>query len=87
MVWIYGGGFNSGSIINLVYDGVVLVDQYDVVVVSMNYRINIFGFFCVDFFEDQNLGLLDQRLVVEWIRDKYVFMNGGNIMLSIIFRI
>lgn len=71
LVWIYGGGFNSGSSTNAGYNGARLAAEHDVVVVSMNYRTNIFGFPRAKFLQDLNLGLLDQRLAVEWVRDKY----------------
>jgi carboxylesterase type B len=47
-------------------------DEHDVVVVSINYRVNIFGFPRADFLPDQNIALLDQRLGIEWVRDKYL---------------
>jgi cholinesterase len=70
MVWIYGGGFGSGSTSYDGYNGARLADEHDVTVVSINYRVNIFGFPRGDFLTDQNLGLLDQRAGVEWVRDK-----------------
>lgn len=70
MVWVYGGGFGSGSTKNDAYNGARLADEHDVTVVSINYRVNIFGFPRGDFLPDQNLGLLDQRVAVEWVRDK-----------------
>jgi cholinesterase len=70
MLWIYGGGFNSGNTRNPYYNGARLADEEDVVVVSINYRLNIFGFPRADFLPDKNIGLLDQRLAVEWVRDK-----------------
>jgi len=70
MVWIYGGGFGSGGTNNHAYNGARLADEHDVTVVSINYRTNIFGFPRGDFLPDQNLGLLDQRVGVEWVRDK-----------------
>jgi cholinesterase len=65
-VWIYGGGFNTGNSQSPAYNGARLANDSDVVVVSMNYRINIFGFPGADFLKDKNPGLMDQRLAVEW---------------------
>ena len=45
-------------------------DEHDVIVVSLNYRLNIFGFPRAPFLDDKNLGLLDQRMATVWVRDK-----------------
>jgi cholinesterase len=71
MIWIYGGGFGSGSSYSPGYNGARLADEHDVVLVSVNYRVNIFGFPRAPFLPDLNPGLLDQRLGMEWVRDKY----------------
>ncbi|TID22676.1 hypothetical protein E2P81_ATG01804 [Venturia nashicola] len=76
LVWIYGGGFALGSTASPSYNGARLAAQEDVVVVSMNYRLNIFGFPSAPGLLDQNLGLLDQRLAIEWIRDNIVAFGG-----------
>lgn len=44
LFWIYGGGFNTGSTNDPSYDGEFFADAQDVVVVSANYRLNVFGF-------------------------------------------
>ncbi len=44
MVWMHGGGFSAGSGNYLLYDGTNLAKKEDVVVVSVNHRLNIFGF-------------------------------------------
>lgn len=69
MIWIYGGGFGSGKTSTATYNGARLAHEHDVVVVSVNYRTNIYGFPRAPFAE-LNPGLLDQRLGVEWARDK-----------------
>ncbi|KAH8702209.1 Alpha/Beta hydrolase protein [Talaromyces proteolyticus] len=61
LVWIYGGEFSSGK---------------DVVLVSFNYRLNIFGFPGIPD-STQNLGLLDQRLAIEWVQ-KNIEAFGGD---------
>jgi carboxylesterase type B len=70
MIWIYGGGFGSGKSSTPIYNGARLADEHDVVVVSINYRVNIFGFPRAPFAPDLNPGLLDQRAGIEWMRDK-----------------
>ena len=65
LVWIYGGGFNTGGTNNTAYNGQHWADEEDVVFVNFNYRLNIFGFPGAPDLE-QNVGLLDQRLAIEW---------------------
>jgi len=76
LVWIYGGGFALGSTASPSYNGARLAAEKDVVVVSMNYRLNILGFPGAPGLSDQNLGLLDQRLAVEWVRDNIASFGG-----------
>ncbi|CAD6439808.1 c676aaa1-4651-4aa4-8ceb-bae45132be8a [Sclerotinia trifoliorum] len=83
LVWIYGGGFNSGSSSTPSMNGKHIVEQEDVIVVSVNYRVNIFGF-PGDPDSPANLGLLDQRLAVEWVRDN-IENFGGDTSRIIIF--
>ncbi|KAJ8064694.1 hypothetical protein OCU04_007015 [Sclerotinia nivalis] len=75
LVWIYGGGFNSGSSSTPSMNGKHIVEQEDVIVVSINYRVNIFGF-PGDPDSPANLGFLDQRLAVEWVRDNIENFGG-----------
>lgn len=76
LIWIYGGGFALGNTASPSYNGARLAAEEDVVVVSMNYRLNIFGFPGAPGLSDQNLGLLDQRLAVEWVRDNIASFGG-----------
>uniref|UniRef100_A0A8C7D8D0 Carboxylic ester hydrolase n=1 Tax=Oncorhynchus kisutch TaxID=8019 RepID=A0A8C7D8D0_ONCKI len=63
MVWIYGGGFYSGSSSLDVYDGRYLAHSEKVVVVSMNYP-------------PGNVGLLDQRMALQWIQNNIHIFGG-----------
>ena len=63
MIWIFGGGFYSGGANLDVYMGYRLAALEDVVVVTFNYRVGIFGFLKIDELEDSgNQGLYDQLL-------------------------
>lgn len=76
LMWIYGGGFTSGTSNAPFYNGARLVEEEDVVVVSFNYRVNLFGFPNAPGLTDRNLGFLDQRLAVEWVRDNIAAFGG-----------
>ncbi|KAN0115465.1 putative carboxylesterase [Hyaloscypha variabilis] len=75
LFWIYGGGFTTGTTNNAAYNGQYIADQEDVVVVSVNYRLGIFGFPGAPNARN-NLGLLDQRLALEWVRDNIEGFGG-----------
>lgn len=89
MVWFYGGGFTQGdscmSILGFcLYDGDVLAGLYDVVVVTMNYRLSGMGFFVSEGLraEDDagstgNMALLDQRQALRWVQAN-IAQFGGN---------
>ncbi|KAF4998379.1 hypothetical protein FDECE_11806 [Fusarium decemcellulare] len=75
LVFFYGGRFAIGNTNSPFYNGKYFADAEDIVVVTVNYRINIFGFPGAG--ETENLGLRDQRAAVEWIRDN-IWRFGGN---------
>ena len=82
MVWIYGGGFAAGSTSEPRQDGGNLSKQ-GVVVVSMNYRLGIFGFFSHPELTKEsghdasgNYGLLDQVAALHWVHDNIAAFGG-----------
>lgn len=82
MVWIYGGGFKAGGTSEPRQDGGALAKQ-DVVVVSMNYRLGIFGFFTHRELATEsekkaagNYGLLDQVAALEWVQRNIAAFGG-----------
>lgn len=80
MVFIHGGGFTGGTANDPLYDGRVLASR-DVVVFTLNYRLGVLGFLAApDLVEGDggagNLGLWDQRLALQWIRDNAAAFGG-----------
>ncbi|KAF4950258.1 hypothetical protein FGADI_8309 [Fusarium gaditjirri] len=79
LVWIHGGGFTSGGG-NIDYQVPPhwIARSQKHIVVSLNYRLGIFGFPNAEGLDskEQNLGFLDQRLAVEWVRDNISNFGG-----------
>lgn len=82
MVWIYGGGFAAGSTSEPRQDGGNLSKQ-GVLVVSMNYRLGIFGFFSHPELSKEsghhasgNYGLLDQVMALRWVHNNIEAFGG-----------
>jgi carboxylesterase type B len=75
LIWIYGGGFAQGN--SNPDDGIDFVSrQKDIIVVSFNYRVNIFGFPTTPAIERKNVGLLDQRFAIEWFAENIAAFGG-----------
>lgn len=78
MIWIYGGGFYSGTSTLEVYDHKILASEENVIVVSMQYRVASLGFLYFGIPEAPgNAGLYDQLLAMKWVRDN-IESFGGN---------
>ncbi|KEF55791.1 uncharacterized protein A1O9_08542, partial [Exophiala aquamarina CBS 119918] len=77
IVWYFGGGFLRGGT-NLPYDNPQswIERTQEHIVVAVNFRSNIFGFPNADGLDEQNLGLLDQRMGLEWVRDNIANFGG-----------
>ena len=85
MVYIHGGGFTSGSgMLGLFSDR--FVQEQDVVLVSVNHRINVFGYLYLGALSSKypdsgNIGQLDLVAALEWVRDNIAHFGGdpGNV--------
>ncbi len=84
LVWIHGGSFRSGSSYELAaYDGVTLATKGDVVVVSINHRLNVFGHLDLGALIDDprykssvNAGILDIVQSLEWVKENIAQFGG-----------
>lgn len=89
MVWLHGGGFTSGSGGFKIYDGVNLAGRHDVVVVTVNHRLNAFGYLYLadlggaKYADASNVGNLDIIAALEWVRDNISHFGGdpGNVTI------
>ncbi len=82
MVWIHGGGWSSGATSSGIYDGSGFANK-GVVLVSVNYRMNAFGFMAHPELSAEstrgvsgNYGILDHISALEWVRDNISGFGG-----------
>jgi len=75
LIYFYGGRWFTGDTITPFFNGQYLAHAEDVVVVTINYRINIFSFHGAPGL-DQNLAFHDQRKAIEWIADNAAAFGG-----------
>merc|ERR1712180_553682 len=84
MVWIHGGGVVAGSAVQTDYNGIPLAALGDVIVVTINYRLNVFGFLTTgDEALPGNLGLMDQIKALEWIKENIGAFGGDSNRITI----
>jgi para-nitrobenzyl esterase len=89
MVWLHGGGYSVGSGNSSINEGVRLARRGDVVVVSVNHRLNLFGYLHLaelggaDFADAGNAGQLDIIAALRWVKDNIAEFGGdpGNVLV------
>jgi len=88
MVWMHGGGFTSLSGSRNVFDGTRLARKGDVVVVTLNHRLNVFGYLQLaelapQFPDAGNVGNMDIVAALRWVKDNIVEFGGdpGNVTI------
>ena len=89
MVWFHGGGYNSGSGGGPRYDGSNLARKRDVVVVTVNHRLNAFGYLYLAelggprFADSGAAGIMDLIAALRWVRDNIGAFGGdaGNVTI------
>ena len=82
MVWIYGGGYNTGSGSQAMYDGEALAKK-GAVVVTLNYRLGVFGFFSHPELTKEsdrrgaaNFGVMDSIAALQWVQKNIAGFGG-----------
>jgi para-nitrobenzyl esterase len=89
MVWLHGGGFSSGSGSGRILDGTSLAHTHDVVVVTLNHRLNVFGYTYLgdamgpEFAGSAAVGLLDIFAALQWVRDNISGFGGDPDVVTI----
>jgi para-nitrobenzyl esterase len=81
MVYIHGGAYSTGSVVDPLNDGRRLAEAGDVVVVTVNHRLNAFGYLYLArldsrFADSGNAGQLDLLLALQWVRDNIAAFGG-----------
>ena len=84
IVWIHGGGFELGGTVEPISECHNFVKENpDVIMVSITYRLGVFGFFHLshlpdggDYPDAQNLGLMDQVMALKWIHENIAAFGG-----------
>lgn len=81
MVWLHGGAYSFGSANERIYDGTALAKTGDVVVVSINHRLNAFGYLYLGgldpaYESSANLGQLDIVQALRWVQDNIAEFGG-----------
>ncbi len=91
LFYIHGGAYNNGTVNSAVYDGTRLAERGDVVVVTVNHRLNAFGYLYLSklpglagaYAESGNVGMLDLVLALKWVRDNIVEFGGDPTRVTI----
>jgi len=82
MVWFHGGGFSAGSANWNMYNGGNLAAKQEVVVVTVNHRLNVFGYLYLaelggeKYAHSSNVGMLDCIAALEWVRNNIAAFGG-----------
>jgi len=84
LFYIHGGAYNNGTVNADLYDGTRLAERGDVVVVTVNHRLNAFGFLylaqlpglATKYAQSGNVGMLDLVLALEWVRANIAEFGG-----------
>ena len=90
MVWLHGGGYFAGSALDLcAYDGWEFAHRQDIVVVTVNHRLNMLGFmdlseYSAKYVHSGILGILDLVAALKWIRDNIAAFGGDPENVTII---
>lgn len=90
LFYIHGGAYNSGTVNSVLYDGTRLCKRGDVVVVTVNHRLNAFGYLYLagvtddpKYADSGNVGMLDLVLALQWVKDNIARFGGDPARVTI----
>ena len=90
LFYIHGGAYNGGTVNSVLYDGTRLCKRGDVVVVTVNHRLNAFGYLYLAGVSDDphyadsgNAGMLDLVLALRWVKDNIAAFGGDATRVTI----
>ena len=90
MVWIHGGAFQTGSAVGFTLQNMTNYLEGQVVAVSVNYRLNIFGFLGSENLRQRspdggtgNYGIQDQRAALQWVQENIHAFGGDKDKVTI----
>jgi para-nitrobenzyl esterase len=89
MVWLHGGGFSTGSGSGPIYDGVNLARKNNLVLVSINHRLNVLGSTYLgevagpEFALSGDVGMLDIVAALHWVRENIGHFGGDSNLVTI----
>lgn len=90
LIWIYGGGYMSGTSTLDIYDADIIAATSDVIVASMQYRVGSFGFLYLKKYFPRgseetpgNMGLWDQILAIRWIKENAAAFGGDRDLITL----
>ena len=90
LFYIHGGAYNGGTVNSALYDGTRLCKRGDVVVVTVNHRLNAFGFLYLAgvtndpaYADSGNVGMLDLVLALRWVKDNIAEFGGDPTRVTI----
>ncbi|KAJ8676386.1 hypothetical protein QAD02_012173 [Eretmocerus hayati] len=92
LVWIYGGGYMTGTATLDIYDADIMAARSDAIIASMQYRVGAFGFlYLKEYFEDLgdsadapgNMGLWDQVMAIKWLKENAKVFGGDPNLITL----
>lgn len=82
MVWYHGGGYQTGSAVDLIFDGQRLAEK-GIIIVTVGYRLGVLGYYCHPDMEREspygtagNFGLMDQAFALGWVHRNIASFGG-----------